>query len=349
MELLKYETKVHGLNLTHSQDKDYVYDVVHSVSIILNSKYLNHWMRIKSLTSGRAEYLIDSIKTYINILSESQHDTYTNPFEIVAPNIVLGLDIVTPESLFGYEPESVLPPGDHQPYTTEKVILPDTSQFLENTPITTQSPGPLVSFPKYNNYLQDKAKFDKYSKIFVPLKLLGIKPLESGELITKHSLPDNRAVISYAQYKEAGILFPTVYDDSVIRRWGVDVIIGSPLLSVSILVPEYVEAITKQNHPRVHFDDVNLDMINVSDREKTMKKTFVEAEVKLHENDAHYYRMDENHRRRRNTMTKRLMYKSLTTESLKMPIRLQIWLDPNLTVFNERSNPQCVHWSTVRG
>lgn len=87
MELLQYETKVHGLNLTHSQDKDYVFDIVHSANVILDSKYLHHWLRIKTLTDGRAEYMIDSIKTYINILSESQHDTYTNPFEIVAPNI----------------------------------------------------------------------------------------------------------------------------------------------------------------------------------------------------------------------------------------------------------------------
>lgn len=259
--------------------------------------------------------------------------------------IVLGLDIVTPESLFGYEPESSLPPGE-QPYTTEKVIIPDTSQFLENSIVTSQSPGPLVSFPKYNNYLQDKSKFDKHSKIFVPLKLLGIKPLESGELITKHSLPDNRAVISYAQYRQAGMLFPNVYDDSVIRRWGVDVIIGSPLISVSILVPEFVEAVSKQKQPKVHFDDIYTDEF---EKEKSLKKAIIEPEVKIHENDAQYYRIEDNHRKRRNSATKRLLYKSLSMASLKLPIKLQIWLDSNLTIFNERSNPQCVHWSTVRG
>lgn len=102
-ELLKYETKVHGLNLTHSQDKDYIYvsnnllkeiidqidslqDIVNSVSVILDSKYGDHWRRIKELTEGSAEELIAAIEVYINILSESQHDTYTNPFEIVLPN-----------------------------------------------------------------------------------------------------------------------------------------------------------------------------------------------------------------------------------------------------------------------
>jgi cadherin EGF LAG seven-pass G-type receptor 1 len=60
---------------------------VHSVSIILDEKYTDHWFRIKQLTGEGAEHLISDIENYINILSISQHDTYTNPFEIVAPNM----------------------------------------------------------------------------------------------------------------------------------------------------------------------------------------------------------------------------------------------------------------------
>lgn len=261
---------------------------------------------------------------------------------------MLGLDIITPESLFGYEPEPSPPFPGEQTYTTEKVILPDTSQFLENVVTTAYNPGPLVLFPKYNNYLQDKSKFDKHSKILVPLRLLGIKPVD-GEFIIKHSLPDNRAVISYAQYKQAGILLPKVYDDSVIRRWGVDVTIGSPLISISILVPEYVEAVSRNNHPKVQFEDVKFEDFDPDEREKQLKKALTESEVKLHENDAQYYKFDGHRIRRDKSLTKKLLYKSLSETSLKLPVRLQIWLDPNITAFNERSNPQCVHWSTVRG
>lgn len=55
--------------------------------MILDSKYLDHWMRIKELTGNGAEKLVSIIEKYINVLSESQHDTYTNPFEIVSPNL----------------------------------------------------------------------------------------------------------------------------------------------------------------------------------------------------------------------------------------------------------------------
>lgn len=235
-------------------------------------------------------------------------------------------------------------------YTTERVIIPDTSDFFQNEPSTLQSFGPLVSFPKYNNYLQDKSKFDKYSKILVPLRLLGIKPLEHGEHLTKHTLPDDGAVVSYAEYRQAGGLLPSVYDDSVVRRWGVDITIGSPVISISILVPEYVEAITKNRGYKIHFQDVaSPDLLTPEEREKELKRILTETENNNIENESHYMRLESHRSKREKSLTKKLLYKNLSGVSLTMPIRYQIWLDPDITLFNERSNPQCVHWTTVRG
>lgn len=260
---------------------------------------------------------------------------------------VLGLDIITPESVFGYETDSSPIFSLDSNYATEKVVIPDTSQFLQNAVNVPLSQGPLVAFPKYNNYLQDKAKFDTYSKMLFPLKLLGIKPLEYGELTTKHSLSESKAVLSYVQYKQAGLLFPTLYDDSVVRRWGVDVTIGSPLISVSVLVPEMIESQrTKNFEPKLVFETVQEDEV---DKLQLLKKALTEPEGKIHENDAQYYRVEGHRMKRDQSSTKKLLYKSLVGEPLTLPIRLQIWMDSNATIFNERSNPQCVHWSTVRG
>lgn len=46
---------------------------------------------------------------------------------------------------------------------------------------------------------------------------------------------------------------------------------------------------------------------------------------------------------------KKLIYKSLSGIRLKRPIRLQMWLDIDRETFGSRTNPQCVHWSTLRG
>lgn len=338
-ELLNYESGMHGLNLTHSQDKDYIHNMVHSIGVVLDEKYASHWTKIKKLTGESTENLIGHVENYINILSSSQHDTYTHPFEVVFPNMVLGLDVVTPESLYGYETE-VTPSMSG---TTERIVIPDTSQFLKDT--NQKSSGPLVAFPKYNNYLLDKSKFDQTSKILIPLKLLGIRPIEDGELTTKHSLPTVGAVVSYAQYKQASLLFPETFDESVVRRWGVDITIGSPLISVSVLVPEYVEAVVKTKND-VIFKDVKLPEIEGNEQDMWLKKVLTQpGDDQIHENEAQYL---QNQRQRRH-VTKKLLYKSLSGIVLNVPVKLQIWLDSNKTVFNERSNPQCVHWSTVRG
>ncbi|CAB3374160.1 Hypothetical predicted protein [Cloeon dipterum] len=266
--LIKYETTEKGLNLTHSQDKDYIRNIVDTTSIILKPKYGNHWLRIEQLTSDTAAELAESWDHYLNTLTSNQQDTYTNPFEIVSDNLVIGLDVITSESVFGYEsPNHDLPDIiTASPLSKERVHLPDTSQFLappledtadlieldemvsdeDDVPDVPEPPqeidthtssGPIVVFPKYNNYLQNKDKFDPHSKIMVPLKLLGIEPLSEGELVSKESSTNQRAVLSYAQFKNVGDRFPNRFDPSVSQRWGVELKVGAPVITVAALAP----------------------------------------------------------------------------------------------------------------
>ncbi|XP_024946918.1 protocadherin-like wing polarity protein stan isoform X2 [Cephus cinctus] len=235
--LLQYEESLAGLNLTHSQDKDYVSHLVGITGAVLSKKHLQNWERIETLTGDGPDKILDVMATYLKTLTASQHDTYTSPFEVVDPNIILGLDIVTSESLFGYElveyKEDLSLSTARPSEADKKVILPDTSTFLSSPAHL----GPSISFPKYNNYMPDTNRFDKYSKIQVPLNLLGIKPPANDELNVKNSLNNRKAVLSYVQYKELGSLLPKRYDDSVAMRWGVEIAVGSPVVTVSVLVP----------------------------------------------------------------------------------------------------------------
>ncbi|CAH1976682.1 unnamed protein product [Acanthoscelides obtectus] len=162
--LVDYERSRRGLDLSHSQDKDYVGDAVQSTSVVLHEMYAGHWIRVRELTGEGPEDLVADIYRYLQVLAESQRDTYTTPFEIVAPDMVLGLDIVTPESVYGWEPAHLPPLYPGHSYSTESVILPDTSLFLEHnsneSPTISQhsSENPSIVFPKYNNYLLNASK-----------------------------------------------------------------------------------------------------------------------------------------------------------------------------------------------
>lgn len=113
---------------------------------------------------------------YIEIISDRTLCLQINIFSVI------GVDIVTAESIYGFEPTTLNRYGDS--YTTERVVLPDTSSFI-HSPL--QTPGyygikaknkkpssPTVSFPKYNNYVKSKNKFDKFTRVLLPLDLIGI-------------------------------------------------------------------------------------------------------------------------------------------------------------------------------
>lgn len=85
--LLDYEESLSGLNLTHSQDKDYVGHLVNVASAVLRKDHKENWDRIKVLTGQGPENVSSKMALYLKTLTSSQHDTFTNPFEVVNPNI----------------------------------------------------------------------------------------------------------------------------------------------------------------------------------------------------------------------------------------------------------------------
>lgn len=225
-----------GLNLSHSQDRYFIKHLVDSAGVIFDQRYKAEWARLTQLTKRGPADLLEAFHKYLTILARSQHDTYTSPFEIVHPNMALGLDIVTAESLFGYEPQQLTEyyrnkHSKPNQYTTESVILPDTSAFLQHT----AKQKPTISFPKYNNYIQDKHKFDRHTRVLVPLDMLGISAPDKNEVTS--NIGEHRAIISYAQYKDVGAIQAEAYDETVTRRWGVDIQIATPVLSLAILIP----------------------------------------------------------------------------------------------------------------
>lgn len=91
--------------------------------------------------------------------------------------------------------------------------------------------SPVVVLPKYNNYLMDQSKFDRYTQIMVPIDLLGIEAIRHGVTTTKGQLSKNVAVVGYVQYRTLGLLLPLYHDDTVLKRYSVDLQVGSPVVS----------------------------------------------------------------------------------------------------------------------
>jgi len=56
-------------------------------SRLLDLSETDHWKRINSITSQGPFNLMNIINSYMATLSTTQHDAYTDPFEVVTPNI----------------------------------------------------------------------------------------------------------------------------------------------------------------------------------------------------------------------------------------------------------------------
>ncbi|XP_053689361.1 protocadherin-like wing polarity protein stan isoform X2 [Sabethes cyaneus] len=291
-ELINYEIMQRGLNLSHSQDKHFIKNLVESAGSILDPRYRNEWKRVTDLTQRGPDDLVDAFNRYMTVLGSTQHDTYTNPFEIVHENIAFGMDVVTAESLFGYEPQLLT--EFHQQnskanlFTTESVILPDTSTFLQQSSKHKQLQ---IHFPKYNNYIQDKSKFDRNSKIVIPLDMLGISPPEKNEVTD--SVSDHRAIVCYAQYKSVGSIFPANFDETITRRWGIDIQIASAVISLVILVPEsnkHIESKTISSEQLNSIDKNSKNEVgdfNPTLHEQVNEKLANEIKISIHDISEH--------------------------------------------------------------
>ncbi|XP_066904779.1 protocadherin-like wing polarity protein stan isoform X2 [Halyomorpha halys] len=236
--LLQYESSLSGLSLSHVQHDTYISRLVFILSELLSTRTLEYWPRLETLTSESPHYLHSLFAIYMSTLAANMRDTYTQPFETIADNLVLGLDTVSSESLYGYE--VLEKPSALYSRSKEAVVIPDTTNILQ-PPIQgasvisrNASSSPTIMFPKYNNFVKRDQKFDEFSRLLLPTDLLGIKEVMRGDISITGSMrtqPEREAIVSYAMFKEVEA-WPKRFDHSVITRWGLDLQVGSTIFTV---------------------------------------------------------------------------------------------------------------------
>ncbi|KAG0444592.1 hypothetical protein HPB47_013620, partial [Ixodes persulcatus] len=85
--VLSHENHLSGLNLTHRQDRDFLRHLVRAASAVLDGRYAALWERVASLTGQGPPHLLKMFEKYAHTLASSQRDTFTDPFELAAPNM----------------------------------------------------------------------------------------------------------------------------------------------------------------------------------------------------------------------------------------------------------------------
>ena len=210
--LINNELKQTGLNLTHKQDRHFIRNLIESTSCILEPRYASNWERISEIERG-PEYLLKLFNSYLEVLIFNQRDTFTDPFELSAKWMTLGLDTVSSDQLWD------MPKSLHSYFNRTTLLQASMPSVYVDQSLPSDS-NPAVIIPKYNNFPLRKQNIDDITKAFVPLKILSVKSIE--EIASKpimssfdgQSSPSN-ALIGYAVFSSLGQILPSVVDSSV--------------------------------------------------------------------------------------------------------------------------------------
>ncbi|ESO95836.1 hypothetical protein LOTGIDRAFT_231995 [Lottia gigantea] len=107
-EVLLYENKLQGLNLTSEQHSTFIQRMLIAVSNITKLEYEVLWDRVNSVTGGAGE-LVNQFENYVETLTKSMEPAQSTPFDAIADNMVFAVDWIRK----GNSSNNYIPKYDH--------------------------------------------------------------------------------------------------------------------------------------------------------------------------------------------------------------------------------------------
>ncbi|XP_013422113.1 cadherin EGF LAG seven-pass G-type receptor 1-like, partial [Lingula anatina] len=99
-QLLMYEIKQTGLNLTNTQDRLYVQNMLNSLSRTMIAPYASHWEK-----AGGVSELMHLLEEYLSTLALNMAVVFQsggmNPFDAITDNLIFGLDFILKTNFSG--------------------------------------------------------------------------------------------------------------------------------------------------------------------------------------------------------------------------------------------------------
>ena len=166
--------------------------------------------KVQHLDSDIFVGILDLFKNYGTTLARNLVDTYTNPFKIVAPNIMFSLDTIETR-------REGNPPSRVQP----DIIHSGKGVYEGDSRTKTKD---VIIIPKYNHYMRDPSVWDN-TKIYVPKGFLNIDEVFR---------PEAKPTVSYSFYRTLPNFLPELYHSDLVARWGSYFKAISSIISLSI-------------------------------------------------------------------------------------------------------------------
>ena len=235
-EILQFENKQIGFNLSHKQERDFIKQIINIASKIMEEENEIALIKVQQLDRELFVRLLELFTKYGVTLAKNLADTYTNPFEIVSPNFMFGLDTI--ETRREGNPQSRIQ------LESEFVETGASKGFYYHRP----DQGVIV-IPKYNHYMRDPYVWDN-TKIYIPRQLLRTDEAAGPEL---------KPTVSYSFYRTLPNFLPELYQSDLVARWGSYFAAISPIISLSIFTDTEIKESVELSSPISLMFTVKLD------------------------------------------------------------------------------------------
>lgn len=250
--LILNEKNQTGLNLTHKKDRFFLPAVMQVTSALLDLTNMQIWERIRKFTDEGPEVFLQLFKSYLEVLIENREDTFTDPFEISAKNLIFGVDTISTDQLWAMQ---------HLKYyvnLNRSDLTAAASPSLDFS--LTGDAGVAVSVPKYDNYPPAKDFPDDVTRVLLPLRTIGVPTaLHVIDSLSLHSNSSRdsankwTSVFGYAIFQTLGILLPESFDYVTLKnRESFPTAANTPVV-LSVVRPVNGSHFLEKASPKVHY------------------------------------------------------------------------------------------------
>ncbi|KAJ7422124.1 hypothetical protein WISP_39467 [Willisornis vidua] len=218
MRVLQYESQQQGFDLAATRDVEFNENIIKVGSALLDRSNKEHWEQIQR-TEGGTAHLLRHYEEYFNNVAQNMKKTYLRPFVIVAPNMIIAVDIFDKSNFTGARiPRFHEIKEDYPKDLESSVVFPDTLfRPSDRKAVPTMKPS--------NQKISSKLNIGAFSH-------------ESAFARRKKRHPDDSTHHTVAMviiYRSLGHLLPENYDpDRRSLRLPNRPIINTPVVSTAI-------------------------------------------------------------------------------------------------------------------
>uniref|UniRef100_A0A8D2LN81 Cadherin EGF LAG seven-pass G-type receptor 1 n=1 Tax=Varanus komodoensis TaxID=61221 RepID=A0A8D2LN81_VARKO len=190
IRVLQYESQQQGFDLAATRDVEFNENIIKAGSALLDPRTKEHWEHIQR-TEGGTVHLLKHYENYFSNVARNMKKTYMKPFIIIAPNMIIAVDIFEKSNFTGAKvPQFDEIKEDYPRDLESSVLFPDTLLKPSNHRLSSKTEDDI--FKSKNVLSKRKRRHPEESNQFAVAIVIIYRTL--GQFLPESYDPDRRSL-----------------------------------------------------------------------------------------------------------------------------------------------------------